>query len=87
MNAISIERNIVPLGEFKAHASQVLRQLKRDQRPVVISSVLATAQLGDHSWAAEGLACPPCGGQRPRRAGVHLRYRVWPGQSRPHPRR
>ena len=37
MNAISVERNILPLGEFKAHASQILRQLKGDQRPVVIT--------------------------------------------------
>ncbi len=37
MKHLRVARNIVPLGEFKAHASQVLRELKESQCPVVIT--------------------------------------------------
>lgn len=37
MKQFRVARNIVPLGEFKTHASQVLRELKESQRPVVIT--------------------------------------------------
>ncbi len=37
MKAIQIAEDIVPLAEFKAQASQLLRQLRREQRPVIIT--------------------------------------------------
>ena len=37
MKQFRVARNIVPLGEFKTHASQVLRELKESQCPVVIT--------------------------------------------------
>lgn len=37
MKPLRISRNIVPIGEFKTHASQVLRELKQTNCPVVIT--------------------------------------------------
>ena len=37
MKSMLIAENILPLGEFKSHASRVLRALKASQRPVVIT--------------------------------------------------
>ncbi len=37
MKALEIGRDIVPIGEFKAHASQAVRDLKRRRRPLVIT--------------------------------------------------
>ncbi len=37
MNQINISEDILPIGEFKAHASQVLRRLQNQRRPIVIT--------------------------------------------------
>ena len=37
MRPIHVSEDIVPLGEFKTHASRVLRQLREARRPVVIT--------------------------------------------------
>lgn len=53
MKPIQVAEDIVPLASFKAQASQVFRQLQREQRPVVITqngkpaAVLITPQEFD----------------------------------------
>ena len=37
MKRIQVAEDIVPLAKFKARASEVFRQLRREQRPVVIT--------------------------------------------------
>ena len=37
MKQIQIADDIVPLAEFKAHASRLFRQLRKEQRPMVIT--------------------------------------------------
>ena len=37
MSALQISRDIVPIGEFKAHSAQVLNQLHEGHRPLVIT--------------------------------------------------
>ncbi len=37
MKPIQIADDIVPLADFKAHASRLFRQLRENQRPVVIT--------------------------------------------------
>lgn len=37
MKALEIGRDILPIGEFKAHASEAVRELKRRRRPLVIT--------------------------------------------------
>jgi prevent-host-death family protein len=37
MKPLQLADDILPLGDFKTHASRVLRQLKESQRPVVIT--------------------------------------------------
>jgi prevent-host-death family protein len=37
MKALHLSEDVLPLGDFKTHASRVLRQLKASQRPVVIT--------------------------------------------------
>lgn len=37
MKDLHFSKDILPLGEFKTHASRVLRELKDSQRPVVIT--------------------------------------------------
>jgi prevent-host-death family protein len=37
MKALHLSEDVLPLGDFKTHASRVLRQLKDSQRPVVIT--------------------------------------------------
>jgi prevent-host-death family protein len=37
MKPFNLSEDILPLGDFKTHASRVLRQLKDSQRPVVIT--------------------------------------------------
>lgn len=37
MKPIQIAEDIVPLAELKAHASRLFRQLREDQRPLVIT--------------------------------------------------
>ncbi|HEX9734344.1 MAG TPA: type II toxin-antitoxin system Phd/YefM family antitoxin [Thermoanaerobaculia bacterium] len=37
MKTIQIADDIVPLADFKAHASQLFRRLREDQRPLVIT--------------------------------------------------
>ena len=37
MKNIHVSDDILPLGEFKTHASRVLRQLRQEGRPVVIT--------------------------------------------------
>ena len=37
MKPISIEDDIIPIGEFKTHAARVMRQLRDTGRPVVIT--------------------------------------------------
>jgi prevent-host-death family protein len=37
MKTLQIARDIVPIGEFKTHAAQVVRDLRQSGRPVVIT--------------------------------------------------
>jgi prevent-host-death family protein len=37
MKPLQLSEDILPIGEFKTHVSQVVRQLRRSQRPVVIT--------------------------------------------------
>ncbi len=37
MKTLHISEDIIPIGKFKARAAQVLRQLKDDQRPIIIT--------------------------------------------------
>jgi prevent-host-death family protein len=37
MKPLNLSQDILPLGDFKTHASRVLRQLKDSQRPIVIT--------------------------------------------------
>ncbi len=37
MKALVVSEDIIPLGEFKTHASRVLRGLRKDGRPIVIT--------------------------------------------------
>jgi prevent-host-death family protein len=37
MKALHLSEDVLPLGDFKTHASSVLRRLKDSQRPVVIT--------------------------------------------------
>ena len=37
MKVTHVSEDILPIGAFKTHASRVLRQLKKDQRPIVIT--------------------------------------------------
>lgn len=37
MKTLQIAEDILPLGEFKTHASRVIRQLRTAKRPVVIT--------------------------------------------------
>ncbi len=37
MKPLQLSEDILPIGEFKTHASQVVRQLRQSQRPVVIT--------------------------------------------------
>jgi len=37
MKSISVQEDIVPIGEFKTHASRIMRRLRDHGRPVVIT--------------------------------------------------
>lgn len=37
MKTVRIKDDIIPIGEFKTHASRIMRQLKSDGRPIVIT--------------------------------------------------
>lgn len=37
MKAISVQDDIIPIGEFKTHAARVMRQLRDTGRPIVIT--------------------------------------------------
>ena len=37
MKTIQVSEDILPLGEFKTHASRILRRLKESKRPIVIT--------------------------------------------------
>jgi len=37
MKPIQTSQSIIPIGEFKTHASRIVRRLARDARPVVIT--------------------------------------------------
>ncbi len=37
MKSISIQDDIIPIGEFKTHASRIMRGLREQGRPVVIT--------------------------------------------------
>ena len=37
MSTISVAKDIIPIGEFKAHASRLLRQVSQSTRPLVIT--------------------------------------------------
>ncbi|NLN62349.1 MAG: type II toxin-antitoxin system Phd/YefM family antitoxin [Myxococcales bacterium] len=70
MKSLQISEDILPVGEFKTHASKVLRQLQATKRPFVITqngrpaAVLLTpaefdrlnAQARFHTAIDEGLA-------------------------------
>ncbi|HEY0513376.1 MAG TPA: type II toxin-antitoxin system Phd/YefM family antitoxin [Thermoanaerobaculia bacterium] len=54
MKSILLSQDVLPLGEFKTQASRVLRNLKENQRPVIITqngraaAVLITPEEFDH---------------------------------------
>lgn len=37
MKAIQVQDDIIPIGEFKTHASRIMRQLRANGRPIVIT--------------------------------------------------
>ena len=37
MKPVHVSEDILPIGEFKTHASRILRRLRDDQRPIVIT--------------------------------------------------
>ncbi len=37
MKPISVQEDIVPMGEFKTHASRIMRTLRKEGRPIVIT--------------------------------------------------
>ncbi len=37
MKFVQVSRDILPIGELKTHASRVLRRLRAEQRPIVIT--------------------------------------------------
>jgi prevent-host-death family protein len=37
MKSLQVSEDILPIGTFKTHASQVLRKLRKMQRPIVIT--------------------------------------------------
>ena len=37
MKALNVSEDVLPIGEFKTHASRVLRKLRAGQRPVLIT--------------------------------------------------
>ena len=37
MKPVYVSEDILPIGEFKTHASRVLRRLREDRRPIVIT--------------------------------------------------
>lgn len=37
MKAIRVQDDIIPIGEFKTHASRIMRQLQANGRPIVIT--------------------------------------------------
>lgn len=37
MRALQIQDDIIPIGEFKTHASRILRQMRSSGRPIVIT--------------------------------------------------
>ena len=75
MKRIKFSEDVVPLGEFKAHASKILRQLNDTGRPVLITQngkpagVLITAsefdRLNDLDMMAETVEQSPITNDRP----------------------
>ena len=37
MKALQVHDDIIPIGEFKTHASRIMRQLRSNGRPIVIT--------------------------------------------------
>ncbi len=37
MKPLQVQDDIIPIGEFKAHASSIMRRLQKDRRPIVIT--------------------------------------------------
>lgn len=37
MKALQVQDDIIPIGEFKTHASRIMRQLRANGRPIVIT--------------------------------------------------
>jgi len=37
MKAVRLHDDIIPIGEFKTHASSIIRRLHEEQRPIVIT--------------------------------------------------
>jgi prevent-host-death family protein len=56
---LQVSEDILPIGVLKARAAQVLRQLRKEQRPIVITqhgkpaAVLITPETFDHLCAHE----------------------------------
>ena len=59
MKFVQISQDILPMGEFKTHASRVLRRLRAAQRPIVITlngkpaAVLITPEEFDRLYERE----------------------------------
>ncbi len=70
MRFVHVSEDILPIGELKTHASRVLRRLRAEQRPIVITlngkpaAVLITPEEFDRLYERERF----CGssGQGPR---------------------
>ena len=60
MKALLVSEDILPLAEFKAHASEVFRKLRQSQRPLVITqngratAVLLTPEAFDRLTETAG---------------------------------
>jgi len=59
MKFVHVSEDILPIGEFKTHASRVLRRLRATQRPIVITlngkpaAVLITPEEFDRLYERE----------------------------------
>ena len=54
MKAVRVQDDIIPIGEFKTHASRIMRRLQGEGRPIIITQrgrpagVLITPEDYDH---------------------------------------
>ncbi len=59
MKSVQVSKDILPVGELKTHTSQVLRRLRTEQRPIIITlngkpaAVLITPEEFDRLYERE----------------------------------